>query len=798
MPSSLGPSEGQAVVHQQEIVSFIEDGVVATDPIAPSALSPSHLDADDTLVNSVKSFLQRPILFQTGLWNTTQVPLTELANVRLPRNWLNNAMIREKLSGFRYLKCDFKVRVQVNAMPFQAGRLLMYFDPMYSQNTLNPSSISHFGGVTGYPHVELDLMNETSMEITIPYNNLLTHFDLVRGLGGSGSASVVVYSSLTGEASSTADVSVWMWAENIDLQLPTGMPLAPGNPADNAQSGEEDNAQIGGDEKKRPGNVETISRFVGSVARQLGDIPLLSAITAPISAVSDAVAGVASIFGWSKPQDPEFPTKVEIGYAKYFTNFNGDVKAKVMALDARNQVEIPSYVSHTNEDEMSLSYLVQKFTYLGRFAWSTTDLSDDIVFNVPNVPDYCVRNAVVWPVGTYNIQYHFNTMLSYLSGMFAFWRGSLRYKFKVVKSPFHTGRLRVDLVPGYTGVGDYVREKVYSQIIDIRETNEFEIEVPYKWNAPWKRLTLTQETDKYALTPTALFVRVLNPLRNGGQSAAHVELLVEVAGGKDFQFAYPILKEGFRPMNGAPLSAQPDNAQSGEIISSPRPGFEANSLGIGEVVTSLRQVLKRYVVIPPQLNESAGDLHHTRVFGTTHYEADGLNIATPVADASVVDFAPDFYSYISYLYRFCSGSMRVAVIVGEVDTLTPVKYAITNPTLIPPENDFHDGSPPIEVINTVPRNYQFKGIEPFAELQVPFYQLWPAILTDLGLPSIETSSGLTIGGFTTSPYNKGTLLTTTVPAAEWPKIELHRAIGEDFNFAFSVGPPVSILPVQKP
>jgi len=789
MPSALGPSEGQAVIHQQEIVSFIEDGAVATDPIAPTALAPSHLDADDTLVNSVKSFLQRPILFETHLWNTTQVPLTEIANVRFPHFWLMNNMIREKLSGFRYLKCDFKVRIQVNAMPFQAGRLLMYFDPMHSQKTIAPSSTAHFGGITGYPHVELDLMNETSMELTLPYNNLLTHYDLVRGLGGCGSARLLVYSSLTGDAASTADISVWMWAENIDLQLPTGMPVAPVAPSDNAQAGDE--------EKKRPGNVETISRFVGSVARQLGEIPLLSAITAPISAVSDAVAGVASIFGWSKPQDPEFPMKAELGYSKYFANFNGDVKAKVLAMDARNQVEIPSYVSHTGEDEMSLSYLVQKFTFLGRFTWATTDLSDAIVFNVPNVPDYCVTNTVVWPVGTYDLNYIYNTMLSYLSGMFAFWRGSLRYKFKIVKSPFHTGRLRVDLVPGYAGVGDYVREKVYSQIIDIRETNEFEIEVPYKWNAPWKRLTIFPGADKYALTPTALFVRVLNPLRNGGQSAPHVEMLVEVAGGKDFQFAYPILKDGFRPMNGFPLSAQPDNAQSGEVISSPKPGFEANSLGIGEVVVSLRQVLKRYVGIPTQLTATDSDEHLTRVFGTAHNEADGLDITKPLVDAPVVDNAPDLFSYVSYLYRFWSGSMRVAAITGAVDDFTPVHYSITNPTLIPPENIFQDDNPPIEDVYTVPRNFQFKVNEPFIELQVPFYQLWPAILTDLGIPSVETSSGLTIGAFTTSPYNRGTILRTDLTDAEFQKMSLSRAIGEDFNFAFSVGPPVSILPTVK-
>jgi len=372
MTSSLGPSEGQATLKQQEIVSFIEDGAVQESPIPPSQQIPTHMDADDMMVNSVMSFLQRPILFNTLLWNTSQTALTELANVRMPRNWLANTMIREKLAGFRYLKCDFKIRVQVNAMPFQAGRLLLYFDPLYSQMSRNPTSILHFGGITGYPHVELDLMNETSMELTMPFNNILSHFDLIKGTGTTGSAQLVVYSPLTGDSASTADISIWMWAENIDIQLPTGMPLAPGNPNEfldasvynsirENDEGEDvvDNAQSG-EEKRRPGNIETISRMVGQIAAKMGEIPFLGAIAAPISAVADAAAGVSSLFGFSKPQDPEFPVKSELGYAKYFTNFNGDSKAKVLSLDARNQVDMAPYISPTNDDELSLAHLVQK------------------------------------------------------------------------------------------------------------------------------------------------------------------------------------------------------------------------------------------------------------------------------------------------------------------------------------------------------------------------------------------------------------------------------------------------------
>jgi len=503
-------------------------------------------------------------------------------------------------------------------------------------------------------------------------------------------------------------------------------------------------------------------------------------------------APVSSIFGWSKPQDPTFPTKTELGWSKFFANFNGDAKAKVLALDARNQVEIPHYVSHTREDEMCIAYLAQKYTFLGRFKWKTADVSDTIVFNVPNVPDYCVTTENYNHTGKFNISVGYNTMLSYLSGMFAFWRGALRYKFKVVKSPFHTGRLRVDLVPGYTGSGDYVREKVYSQIIDIRETNEFEIEVPFKWNAPWKRLAILPRVNKYELTPTALFVRVLNPLRNGGQSANQVELLVEVAAGKDFQFAYPIIKNGIRVLNQRYVGAQPDNAQSGEIISSSSASYDANSLGVGEVVTSLRQVLKRYVSIPKTCIESNGENHLIAAFGVSHQGPDGIDYdSTVLTTAAVVLNPPDFYSYISYLYRFQSGSMRIASVMGEVDKSNPIRYSIYNPTILPPEVDYLNEYD-FTVDRTSPQNYQYPILEPFAEIGIPFYQLWPAVLTNLGEPTTESCSGITLEDFSKSPYNHGTCLHLRYPDADFERFQLSRSIGEDFNFAFAVGPPITI------
>ena len=77
-------------------------------------------------------------------------------------------MWANKLRGFRFLRCTLNFQVQVNASQFDVGRLYAFwsafdaergdFRPIYSRTNW-----------TGYPGVEIDVGNQMTPELRIPY-----------------------------------------------------------------------------------------------------------------------------------------------------------------------------------------------------------------------------------------------------------------------------------------------------------------------------------------------------------------------------------------------------------------------------------------------------------------------------------------------------------------------------------------------------------------------------------------------------------------------------------------------------
>lgn len=756
MTGPLGvPTQGDKPEIKQELTTFIEDGEISKSENPRSDTAPTAMDAKDMNVNAIVNFLRRPVIYKNFDWATADGFGTELLKIHLPADWLSNQMVDEKLSGFRYLKCDLIVKVQVNSQPFNAGRLLMWLSPMEQQLEFAPSSTFHMGGITGYPKVELDLSSDTTMELRVPYYAALTHFDLIRKRGTMGTVRIVVYSPLTGVTD--VDATVWIYADNIDLQLPTGV-----------------NAQVGlSSEKRRPGNVETISGWLGSAFHAGGKIPMLSAFLSPMGYVADAVAGIASIFGWSKPTDPEFPTKTELGYAKYYCNYNGDSKVKVMALDARNAVEMPTSVFNTNEDEMALCNILKKPTFLQRFTMTKLDAYEKELFRIPVQPSTAAGTEHSYPQSGGEpalkgvVLSH--TFLSYLSTMYAFWRGSLKYTFKVVKTPFHSGRVRVFLVPGLGRTGTFQRDKCYSKVFDLRETNEFVIEVPFKYNAPW--MAIRPGNAAYT-APTYLVVEVLNALRCPATCADSIEFLVEASAGEDFQFAVPLTRVHDILITGDPGITLVTNAQSSAMLESRKiKDYSPNSIGIGEVALSLRQTMKRYDDMPYQAGirlEPMGDANWRH---------------TILTSGQIVPQPPSAFNSIAALYRFKSGSMRVASRVVKTTDKPLVHFELQSPLF------------PFTTLGAANAEaFQFRQLEPFMEMQAPFYQQTPVLLTNIGNPFTQTTDGEFVGEFDRVPHNIGSYINVTdgnggtVPDSE---IKFSRSAGEDFCFGTLIGPPLT-------
>jgi len=179
-----------------------------------------------------------------------------------------------------------------------------------------------------------------------------------------------------------------------------------------------------------------------------------------------------------------------------------------------------------------------------------------------------------------------------LARSFAQWRGSMKFRFKIVKTEFHSGRLVVSY-NSYDGRQVSLSsslaqtDSLWREIIDIRETSEFEVCVPYVSGSPWRMTANTESVGK-------LSIHILDALQAPSTVSSSVSVIVEVAGGDDFDVSIP-MGDIYVPY--VPLSVQ---AQSGykvidcdDLGSSKMPKTNRiHETTVGEKVVSIRGLLK--------------------------------------------------------------------------------------------------------------------------------------------------------------------------------------------------------------
>jgi len=117
--------------------------------------------------------------------------------------------------------------------------------------------------------------------------------------------------------------------------------------------------------------------------------------------------------------------------------------------------------------------------------------------------------------------------------MFAYYRGSIRLTFKIVKTEFHSGRLLIGFSPSTTTDPSHTNadmDYVHREIIDVRSSNEVTMVFPYASTRPWLRTNLPYGQ---------VHVNVLNDLRAPSTVSNTLNILIEVSAASDFEFAVP-------------------------------------------------------------------------------------------------------------------------------------------------------------------------------------------------------------------------------------------------------------------
>nr|CAJ2358125.1 Structural polyprotein CDS [Astacus astacus] len=678
----------------QQICAFQDDAPVTKASILNVRKDPESLI--DTMVeaipNEIADVLSRPYVVLSAQWTPELLeamftpPVPDLSQwewkISFPQALFAINDIFAKLERYACFRADVCMRIMVNGTPFQAGKLWCYFSP-HSED-LSPSRLhlqQHLSGLTGFPGAELDVSAGNVVELRIPYVSPTPFVDLTESGGGSfGDLGIAIINRMT---VAPADLTVMAWFENVRLQVPTAAPLSVAKDSRIAHLEKELSRLKSIPETQGP--VSDISGGVATIANTLADVPIVGTVAKPLGWIASMVHNVSSALGFSKPQQMSKPDILCNIPAAGFTNLDVADNSISLSTSSRPGVGPSKGLFATDTDEMDIRYITSKSCILNRIIWKKEDATNAKLMSINVCPSTCHA------VKIQDSNMVFPTTLAFVSHMFTYWRGGLRYRISLAKTAFHTGRLRVVFIPRGDLESDYSAEfGTYSWVLDLRSGSELEFTIPYVSSKPYSMITPRDISVGDSASIGTLHVYVMNQLVCPDTVDPTVAVNTWISAADDFELALPRfnlvaparIDEAEPPppkftnvesqMLGDASDAlvhdeqgSSDTAKAFQTSSSLAPALAC----MGEKVTNLRPLTRRFGHV--------GELKS----GTTYeFTPTGFVIVPYAKDVTDETYNPA--NYISTLYRFFRGGMRHKMIakgnnsdlVACLKNVTPISW----------------------------------------------------------------------------------------------------------------------------
>lgn len=575
------------------------------------------------------SFMSRPIKIAEYDW-AIGAPFYEFFNP-----WtlfFENPRVINRITNFELLRAKMHVKVMINGNGFYYGRLLANYTPLRAfDNMTRDRGLVPEDNIEASqrPHFYIDPCMSAGGELVLPYfypQNALSIPD--SQWTNMGEMSIRSLNQLVHANGSTAPVNITVlaWATDVSLSIPTNA-----EPAGLVQQGGLE-PQMGTKLlAKDEYSSMAASSAAGSAARAMGMLasaPYIGVYAKATSIALEAVSGVAKLFGYSRPNVLEPPCEyTPRAFGNIATASMPDPCCK-LTFDGKQELTVdPRVLGLPGGDEMQIRSIATRESYLYTVDWNLSDNSDQVLASLAVTPCHSV---VVNGLGA--PEYHM-TASQVASTPFQFWRGSIRYRFQVVASNYHKGRLKVQWDP-FRASGAEMNTQ-YTHIIDISEEKDFTIEVGWGHQLPWLDVmspfdaTSNHSSRTFNLGVSsnervngAITLSVLNSLTSPSLSAGDtVSVNVFVSAGDDFEvaaptndhfqrltYANPPFEPGFsEPVLEAQSGIEQADSDQTSLPTAPMQTEALTTMGnnldvsdpstlvnFGEVVTSFRQVLKRY------------------------------------------------------------------------------------------------------------------------------------------------------------------------------------------------------------
>lgn len=788
------------------------------------------MDLANNSDSELGNFLGRPIRQSAQTWLVGQ-PLFYKFNPW--KAFCENSFVRDKIKNYELLRMKLHVKMVISGTKFHYGRALVSYNP-YTANdqvTVSRNFISQdLIQASQKPHFFLNPTKNTGGELCLPFfwpKNYLSIPDA--DWDDMGEIVISSFGNLlhANGGNDPITITTYIWAENVVLTIPTASdpPLISqsGRRGKRVATKDQGNAINGSDEYGQ-GIISKTAAAVAKAAGALSDLPIIGPYMTATQIGANATSRVAQMFGYSRPNIITDIQQFKPLPAGNLANTDAADAAQKLTLDSKAELTVDSRTTGLDgTDEMGILDYAKRESYLTQFTW-TPDVG----------PDTLLWNTRVLPMQLDNIggEIHM-TPLAHIASIFEQWQGSLKFRFQIVKSDFHKGRILARWDPNqFTSSVDYNTN--YSRVIDIAETDDFEIVVGWGQSVPWLACGKPYGVGSN-FSDTA---RLLN---NQGQENGILELVVLndlvcpsidapisinvfVSACDDFKLAAPSNRDldDFH-LWPAPLVSQSGlpNVENDDTTVSDKPTASSETMIIaqksnqedatylvyyGDPPCSIRELCKRYCFtrywFAPRANVDTiriNGLRNKNLPYHTGYDPNGIDLAQ---DASTpLTLGPTaFHSWFLPAYAGYRGGMRKKFYFSssELVDYSPMVsrdgyQAVGNGTFFSPEVSGSTGRSVVQKFlssrwNSISGNGSAAtnlGINDTIEVELPYYR--PDRFSASRAVSAQSlqSNSHTVRTLDVTYAGQGSNILT-----DFTIYQQHDAVAEDFSLFFFTGVPI--------
>lgn len=569
-------------------------------------------DSNDAML---ENFFSRPIKIAEEEWATSTTLGFDINPWAL---YFENLRVANRLSNFNLMRAKLHVKVVINGNSFQYGRALVSYLPFDVFDTLSTNAAlvrEDLVQASQQPRIFLDPTTSQGGEMILPFYNYWNYCSIPNTqweeLGTLFFRSFNDLKHANG-ASDVVTISVFAWAEDVEMSVLTSV--------DQNNIGPQSGKEV--DEVNDKGRISGPATSIAKVAGTLTKVPYIAPFAQATEMAASTTASIAKMFGYCRPpvtKNPE-PYKPYPASALALTN-TGDGPTK-MTVDEKQELSIdPRIAGLGGVDALNIKEIAKRESYLTSFSWNIGTSPETLLWNARVDPCQWAQNAGP------PTSYHFPACA--MAAMpFRYWTGTMRFRFQIVCSEFHRGRLKVVYDPNFFASNEYNTN--YLTVVDIADKTDFTVEIANGQDftlLPHALPGVDSITTMYSTTP---FTSRPNPTRGNGVVGVYVvnelttpnsavnndiEVNVFVSMGDDFEvfvpddhFQYFVTKpqSGFETQSGMesgklvsasqntsePSAPQQEDAEKlGPTMSN---NADINRVFTGESIASFRTLLKRY------------------------------------------------------------------------------------------------------------------------------------------------------------------------------------------------------------